>query len=116
MTGREERPGSEERESFPRWVQGVGCIVVAAGVYWCTWATWCETAGSSTVPILGLGLFCTHPDVAGWSLATGAVTSFATGIIALRRGRNGMPFFVAATVLVGAKALTLAIQVLVRMP
>jgi hypothetical protein len=103
-----------------RWMQVVACMIVTAGVCWCGYATWCEeTAASTTVgtlPTRDLTLFCTHPEVEKWLPASGALGSLIAGIFALASGRSCTRFLVAAAALVTAKALTLAIEAVLRLP
>ena len=102
------------------WMHVLACIIVTAGVCWCGYATWCEEAAASTtvgtVPTRDLTLFCTHPEVGKWLPAIGALGSLIAGICALASGRSCTRFFVAAAALVTAKALTLTIEVMLRLP
>lgn len=106
--------------SLSRWVQVVVWIIVTAGVCWCGYATWREeTAASTTVgaiPTRDLTLFCTHPEIGRWLPASGAIASVTAGIGALASGRSSTRFLVAAAALVTAKALTLAIEAMLRVP
>jgi len=106
--------------SLSRWVQGLAWIIVPAGVCWCVYATWREeTAASTTVgtiPTRDLTLFCTHPEIGRWLPASGALASVTAGIGALASGRSSTRFLVAAAALVTAKALTLAIEAMLRVP
>lgn len=102
------------------WVQALARIIVPAGVCWCGDATWREgTAASTTVgtvPMRDLTLFCTHPEIGRLLPASGALASVTVGIAALASGRSCTRFLVAAAVFVTAKALTLAIEAMLRMP
>ena len=103
-----------------RWMQIVACMIVTAGVCWCGYATWCEETAASTavgtVPTRDLTLFCTHPEVGKWLPASGALGSLIAGIFALASGRSCTRFLLAAAALVTAKALTLTIEVMLRLP
>jgi hypothetical protein len=102
------------------WMHVVACMVVTAGVCWCGYATWCEETAASTtvgtVPTRDLTLFCTHPEVGKWLPASGALGSLIAGIFALASGRSCTRFLLAAAALVTAKALTLTIEVMLRLP
>ena len=63
-----------------------------------------------------LTLFCTHPEIGRWLPASGALASVTAGVSALASGRNCTRFLVAAAALVTAKALTLAIEAMLRLP
>jgi hypothetical protein len=63
-----------------------------------------------------LTLFCTHPEIGKWLPASGALASVTAGIRALASGCNSTRFLVAAAALVTAKALTLAIEAMLRVP
>ena len=106
--------------SLSGWVQVLAWIIVTAGVCWCGYATWREeTAASTTVetiPVRDLTLFCTHPEIGRWLPASGALASVTAGIGALASGRSSTRFLVAAAALVTAKALTLAIEAILRVP
>jgi hypothetical protein len=102
------------------WMQVLACIIVTAGVCWCGYATWCEETAASTtvgnVPTRDLMLFCTHPEVGMWLPASGALGSLIAGICALASGRSCTRFLLAGAALVTAKALTLTIEVMLRLP
>ena len=106
--------------SFSRRVEVVAWIVVTGSVYWCGYATWREETAVSravgTVPMRDLMLFCTHPAIGRWLPASGAVATLMAGIAALASRRSSTRFLLAAAALVTAKALTLAIKSMLRMP
>ena len=105
--------------SLSRWVQVVAWISVTAGVCWCGYATWREETAVSTtmgtVPMGDLTPFCTHPEIERWLPASGAFASVTAGIAALASGRSCTRFLTTAATLVTAKALTLAIEAMLRM-
>ena len=106
--------------SLSGWVQVLAWIIVTAGVCWCGYATWHEETAASTivgtVPMRDLTLFCTHPEIGRWLPASGALASVTAGIGALASGRSSTRFLVAAAAVVTAKALTLAIEAMLRVP
>jgi hypothetical protein len=69
---------------------------------------------SATPPALDLTLFCTHPEIRRWLPVTGAFASLSAGLLSVATGHNCVRFLVTAAALVSIKALTLAIEAMLK--
>ena len=103
---------------LPVWLSVVSWLAVTAAVCWCGYATWredvAERVSSVTPPAFDLTLFCTHPEIRRWLPVTGAFASLSAGLLSVATGHNCFRFLITAAALVSIKALTLAIEAILK--
>lgn len=100
------------------WLYVLPWLAVTAAVCLCAYATWCEDAADrvppAPPPALDLTLFCTHPEIRRWLPVTGAFASLVAGFLSVATRHSGARFLVTAAALVSIKALTLAIEAMLK--
>jgi hypothetical protein len=119
---RDEAPDTRTRVSVETrlsgWLYVLPWLAVTAAVCWCGYATWCEDAADrmppATPPALDLTLFCTHPAIQRWLPVTGAFASLLGGFLSVATRHSCARFLVTAAALVSIKALTLAIEAMLK--
>jgi hypothetical protein len=100
-------------ESMAPWLLCAAWLLVAGGVSWCWYATWREEVPKDSSSVL-LDLSADYV-LSKWLPAVAALASLVVGVAQMMVGGSSLRFLLAATGLVGIKALTLGIEILIRL-
>jgi hypothetical protein len=103
----------EVEDSVSPWLLWAAWLLVAGGVWWCWYATWREGVPKDSSSVL-LDLSADYV-LSKWLPAVAALASLAVGVARMMIGGSSLRFLLAATGLVGIKALTLGIEILIRL-